>query len=319
MNELLTQINEQSTQFINKTIAIKQQGGLKLVTSDQSEEELKNDSLDQVLSELENPKERILFYLEAIDEIFAEYENGFKRLGLRKKDVVLLFGMSGYGKTSVAMTMFSALYRTKQPAVFFSLDMDKERTWGEFRKSLVGFKATADEFLDELQINGNKPSIISKKGDISILQIDKFLANNPATTVFIDYIDYLIPLGNFPSEKIKNKNLMLQVKQLANKHNCAIILLSQGNEDKSYNRGRPTLMNIYGGKEIRSAADQIISVYRASKHNDKIEERFRYVTEINGAKIRGNSQFEKTFLKFQDGKLIDLGEMERRDYKMNSK
>ena len=273
------------------------------------------DISDISLEESEAASERVLFGLEGVDSLFSDYENGVLRTGLSKQEVVVLAGMSGYGKTTLALTMFANLYRRKIPAIFFSFDMDERRTKREFRHALIGFNGTANEYMDEIQIAGYKPPLACRQGDQSILAIDATLTKNPASVIFIDYIDYVVPTGVFKKLEEKLKALMSQLKELAIKHNCGVILLSQCREDKNFNSGRPTLLDIYGGREVRSKADQVLVVYRNSKHNSTLDSMYKNITEIKNVKPRGFLKDDTTYVNYRNGRMFDLNKIEIDGYK----
>lgn len=279
------------------------------------EEQLKFSDIDNIIHELNNPIERILTGFDAVDELFAEYISGQYQFGFRRKDIIILAGMSGVGKTSFAMSMFANLYRRRKNVIFFSLEMRTERTWDSFRYALSGYHSSTLDFMDTIAIIREKPKIVTKEGGITLKQLDSFLTLNPAEIIFIDYIDYLTPTNASPQDTINFKNLFIELKLLVEKHNCAIILLSQGTEDKGYRSGRPTLTNLYGGKAVRSAVDHVIAVYRNSKYNDKLSQENKLVTEIIGLKLRSNSINHTAFLKFRDGKMCNMDTEEINRYR----
>ena len=274
--------------------------------AEEVQQDLKLSTMDDAFESLRNQPERINTGIAGIDEMFAEYVNGEYKTGFRRKDIIILAGMSGIGKTSLAFSIFTNFYRRNIPVVFFSLDMRREKTWDCFRKCLIGTHKTDAEYAEELILRKKLPSIVTHEGMITMQQLDNFLTANPSHVIFVDYIDYLQPTDKSAQDMQNFKNLFIELKQLVEKHNCAIFLLSQSTEDKGYRAGRPTLSNLYGGKAVRSAVDHVISVYRNSKHNTALPSEYKNVTEIHGLKLRSDSTNSVAYVKWVNGNLVHM-------------
>ncbi len=313
----MQQFNDIARNNFNRLVAIHTDTIDNIDTSkiELSTEKLKLCTIDDAFASLRNQPERINTGILGLDEMFGEYVNGEYKTGFRLKDIIILAGMSGIGKTSVAFSVFTNFYKQKRPVIFFSLDMRKEKTWDCFRKCLSGTNRTDAEFADELILRAQLPKIVTHEGTITMQQLDKFVTDNPAEVVFIDYIDYLQPTkkGNTDAENFKN--LFLELKKFVEKHNCAIILLSQSTEDKSYRQGRPSLINLYGGKAVRSAVDHVISVYRNSKHNENLPAEYKSVSELHGLKLRSDSTNSTAYVKYYNGNIVHMYEDEVTKYK----
>jgi replicative DNA helicase len=272
---------------------------------------------EHAFHEMRPETKRIITGVRNFDKLFVEYEGENVRTGLREGDIVLLGGMSGMGKTTVAFSLYSALYKSAQNPLFVSLDMDTSRVWDTFRKTLIGFKAPANVFIDLIAEIGHKPSIISKRGNIKVKQLDEFLTLSNHKIIFIDYIDYIEPDIISGKDKENFIKIFEELKILVKKHNCALVLLSQASEDRGYKQGRPTLSNIYGGKEVRSNVDHVIAVYRNSKYNDMIPSEYKNYTEIIGLKVRSDAIESSGFVNYMNGIAEDLTETEIFKYKLS--
>ena len=272
-------------------------------------------TIPQVEQCLSENVDRCYTGLNNLDGLFQENRDGRLEFGFRQKDIIVLAGMSGIGKTTLAFTIFANLYQQNKSPMFFSLDMRKDQTWTMFKNAHCGFNTTNKQFIYAMH-NTQKPIIFTHGGDLPVQSIKNSLLAYPDTTViFIDYIDYLIPTKSNVNPMINFKNLMSELKQIANECNVAIIILSQSTEDKMYNAGRPTLANLYGGKAVRSAVDHVIAVYRNSKHNSTLSQEFKYVTEVIGLKLRSNAGEHKAYVNFENGKMVDLDEAQTCAYK----
>jgi replicative DNA helicase len=317
MSDLLKQINTISNDNYNDIIKIKQDSTLKLVTK--NDPDLQSVDLSNALSELRPEIKRLKTGIKEIDQLFNTFVNGNLMTGIPAKDIILLSGMSGIGKTTLAFTIFTNLYRDHIKAAFFSFDMKEDQTMDAFRNALSGYKATAEEHMENIAIVGNKPVIICRREQISISRIDAYLTKTPRDIIFIDYFDKLESDQIHKSDKERYSQIMQSLKQLVDKHNCSLVLLIQGNEDKGYKFGRPTLMNVYGGKEVRSEADHILAVYRRSKLDDNLDARFNNVTEVIGLKLRSHAVKNVALIKLENGKMLDLPWGEADDYDRSGK
>lgn len=267
--------------------------------------------------------ERIITHIRGLDAMFGEYEDiqqhdGIGRefiSGFNKKDIILIAGMSGMGKTTFAFNLFSSLHRQGHSPVFISLDMRIKRAWDSFRKSLIGYRGTSADFMDEMLLCGKIPKLITLQAKIFVDDIDNFLKDNPAPVIFIDYIDNIKPRNCIGVDKRDFESLFMELKQLADKHNCAIIILSQSMEDRGYKQGRPTLASIYGGKEVRSAIDHALAIYRNGQYNDNLPAEFQNIMEVKGLKLRSDSSKNICYVKFIDGKIEELTQEEENSYR----
>ncbi len=263
---------------------------------------------------------RIISGLQCLDRMCGEYEDTEKgerefKAGFCTKDIIIIGGMSGSGKTTFAFNLFANLHKRQIPTIFFSLDMRVKRAWDSFRNAMVGYMGTSGDFVNELLIWGKIPKLVTIQEIIFVKSIDNFLENNPAQVIFIDYIDQLKPSKICRSDKENFTELFGELKRLAEKHNCTVILLSQTKEDKGYRQGRLTLGSLYGGKEVRSSIDHAWGVYRNFKYNDKLADEFKNVTEIEGIKLRSDNVNENMcYVKFVEGKMIELTPQEKVRY-----
>lgn len=287
---------------------------LRLIKPGEKLPALEPENLDNALSELRPEIKRIKTGIDAIDRLFLTFVNSEPKTGIPVKDIILLSGMSGIGKTTLAFTMFSNMYRSKLNVTFFSFDMKSSQTFDAFRNAFSGFKATANDHLDNISIVGKKPLIVCRRSDVNLSLIDEYLIKYPMDCIFIDYFDKLSTSGTFKTDKERYISLMAALKNLTEKHNCAIVLLIQGNEDKGYKYGKPTLMNVYGGKEVRSEVDHILAVYRRSKHDETLPSEYSTVTEVIGLKLRSHASEDVAYVKLDNGMMKDMPWYEKDNY-----
>lgn len=286
---------------------------LKLVNKEEIID-LKTSSAENAIHANRDVVKRYKTGIEGIDKLFTTHINNQQYNGLAEKDIILLSGMSGIGKTSLSLSIFCNLYKSYVKTTFFSFDMKELQTWDAIKIALCGFEGDDHNYLDIIQTVGYKPQVVCCRENITISRLDKYLTTNPQEVIFIDYFDKLITEENNNTEKKEYKSIMKQLKQLVDKHKCCLVLLIQGNEDKGHKSGRPTLMNVYGGKEIRSEVDHVLAVYRRSKHDDQMYESNRLITEVIGLKLRSHAVNDTAYLKMKKGQIFDASMNERISY-----
>lgn len=295
--------------------------------TDNGKKDLSNNmlTLSNYEKSLTYSNERIITGMYEIDRMCGEYEDTTLpdgqilrafRTGICIKDIILIGGMSGIGKTTFAFNLFAHLHKMQIPTIFFSFDMREQRTWDGFRKALIGYHGTQIDFIEELTLHGVAPRIVTVQQIVEVRYIDMFLEKNPAKVIFIDYIAKLKPTKPCYNDKAKFAELFAELKALVEKHKCTIILLSQSKEDKGYRQGRLTLGSIYGGMEVRSEVDQVWGIYRNSVYNDKLDKKFKNITEVTGLKLRSDNVTNNIcYVKFINGQMEELSETEITDYK----
>lgn len=272
--------------------------------------------VSQSVASLRENKKTYNFGIKAIDDLFILHygkdinNNDIFTTGIPAGKIILLTGMSGAGKTLTAFNLFVRLQKQKVKVTFFSGDMDENLTWDYYRRALVGYNASDSEYIDAIAtINYPDKPIIDlymTSGDITVGKIDQYLTKNPQEVIFFDYIDYLQPNNKKPNKADNNKQLFLELKELRKKHNVLIILLCQSSEDKGYKSGRPTLSNTYGGKEVRSAVDGVIAIYRNYNYNKKLPAHLRNITEVIGLKLRSHARDTLALVDVTDGQMHDI-------------
>lgn len=197
--------------------------------------------------------------------------------GVRKKELCVIGGRPGQGKTSWALQIAIHNCVRGLPVAFFSLEMDKEsllqRVYSchgdiEFTKlrtpflmtdvdgyGLVRVKEKVDEwplYIDDDSSGENGLTLPELCSRIRLLKRQKGVE-----LFIIDYLQLIGSVGKDQREKIMR--IVRRLRRLAKSENIAIILLSQMPRPKDHGvQKKPTMFDLLESGEIEQAAHLIL-------------------------------------------------------------
>jgi predicted ATP-dependent serine protease len=195
--------------------------------------------------------------------------------GVRDGDLVVITGLSGEGKTTLAQNISVNLSHELFPSVWFSYEMIVNNLYAKFKE--IG--ADDEDFLiytPKRNTTGNVGWIKKKTKEA----IDKFNAK----FVFIDHIDFLSPtnLQTGDQHRVVLRNICMELKNMAIDMNIVVFLIAhvkkvQGREIE--------MQDIAESSGIYQLADTVVSVARSYKTEKKnkhgVEERVQ-LTDNSG-------------------------------------
>jgi len=206
--------------------------------------------------------------------------------GLHRGELTVLGGMTGTGKTSVAMHIARSVARTGWSVLHFSLEMTPEQTMNRF---FIGEAGIAPE---KLRIGGLEECDLEKmsnyadkvKGrryffvyDASLTvesvraQAHMLQRRNACDLVVVDYLQLLSrkPVKGETLENVISQN-MRTLKMLASELNCAVLVVSQLNRELARRGGGvPILSDLRDSGSIEQVADCVIILQKSA---DEIDE-----------------------------------------------
>lgn len=206
--------------------------------------------------------------------------------GLHRGELTVLGGMTGTGKTSVAMHIARSVARTGWSVLHFSLEMTPEQTMNRF---FIGDAGIAPE---KLRIGGLEECDLEKmsnyadkvKGrryffvyDASLTvesvraQAHMLQRRNACDLVVVDYLQLLSrkPVKGETLENVISQN-MRTLKMLASELNCAVLVVSQLNRELARRGGGvPILSDLRDSGSIEQVADCVIILQKSA---DEIDE-----------------------------------------------
>jgi len=225
---------------------------------------------NQLLNMTDNTTEYIRFNNASFNKMFGG--------GLGRGELFFLAGLTGMGKTSVAIDMLFNL--TDYKCMFFSLEMSVQ----EIRQRI---KARGN-----LNANDLSNKVICDDSAINVTTLDRYinqmkLCHNGVDVVFIDYIGLMQRQHN----KTEYETLLYytrELKLLAKKHNLAIICLAQVNRSYSLRKDKRLLLSDFkGSSSMEQDADGVIFIHREEYFlKNNTPKSMQYIMEIDVAKMR---------------------------------
>lgn len=236
-------------------------------------------------------------YEEYLNNLYSDNEKGFKT-GLNTLDstignlqrgrLVTLFARSGIGKSTLAIQIALNLILQGYKTIYGSGEMSVIEVLNKMASSKLNIeyqkinkkilteqeKERITSFINNLM---NKGFYITNETDINkvISEIKLYKLNNGLDVLFIDYINKYISgmSGITLTEKIGQ--VTSQLKDLALKEDICIVLLAQANRRADINESKNisekiTESDIQDSARIEQDSDQVISLYRNKKFDNKV-------------------------------------------------
>lgn len=172
--------------------------------------------------------------------------------GFRGGDLVVLSGISGEGKTTLAQTFSYHLCKKGVPILWFSYEVSIERLHQKFEA--MGISDFYYACAPKKNTTGNLAWIEFKIKEASL----KFAIK----VVFIDHIDFLTPMDTKTSdnEAIALKRIATQLKDLAVKLNVTIVIMAH--LKKLPDGKEPDMQDIGYSAGIFQLSDYVMMIWR---------------------------------------------------------
>ena len=236
-------------------------------------------------------------YEEYLNNLYSDDDKGFKT-GLYKLDetignlqrgrLITLFARSGIGKSTLAIQMALNLILKGYKIIYGSGEMSVIEVLNKMAASKLNIEyqkmnkkiLTAQEkdritrFINNLM---NKGFYITNETNINkvISEIKLYKLNNGLDVLFIDYINKYISGMNGITLTEKIGQVTSQLKDLALKEDICVVLLAQANRRSDINESKNisekvTESDIQDSARIEQDSDQVISIYRNKKFDNKV-------------------------------------------------
>lgn len=236
-------------------------------------------------------------YEEYLNNLYSDDDKGFKtglyRLdetigNLQRGRLITLFARSGIGKSTLAIQMALNLILKGYKIIYGSGEMSIIEVLNKMAASKLNIEyqkmnkkiLTAQEkdritsFINNLM---NKGFYITNETNINkvISEIKLYKLNNGLDVLFIDYINKYISGMNGITLTEKIGQVTSQLKDLALKEDICVVLLAQANRRSDINESKNisekvTESDIQDSARIEQDSDQVISIYRNKKFDNKV-------------------------------------------------
>lgn len=188
------------------------------------------------------------------------FKTGFydldKILRFRKKDLLVLAGKSGYGKSTVGLQILSYLAKF-MPTGMISFEMSPE---GISERMTMMFSLS---YLSDINPN----FFVTCPLKFNLMEVRKAIQQMQSRKVEVFLIDYLQLMHEpqrFASRHLEISHIARQIKELAKEFNAGIILISQISRliEQRGKYARPVLSDLKESGDIEAAADSVLFVHR---------------------------------------------------------
>lgn len=186
-------------------------------------------------------------------EIFdnAMKVNGEPNGGVRAGDLIILTGLSGAGKTTLAQNITLNLDKKAFPCLWFSYEVVVDNLYAKFK--VMGISDGSVIFTPKRNITGNLKWIKEKIKEGQ----DKYFTE----IVFIDHIDFVTPTNIQSSDQRRNilSNICVELKDIARELNLVIFLIAHV---KKVQGREVEMQDISESSGIYKLADFVFSIAR---------------------------------------------------------
>lgn len=222
--------------------------------------------LENTLDRLLNPeKEKFITGFEDLD---------LAMVGLEPGSLVTVGGRPAMGKTTFLMSIFENALKKNKKCIYFSLEMSEklfiERfliQYAELNHVMVKSGRMTEPEKAKLKetcygLKNFDYEIVCNWSSISIDEIKQKIENYNPDYVFIDYFQ-LLELNQKKDMQTEIKNLLTQIKSIANKNECYVFIASQlSRAPEARINKRPYLSDLRGSSSLEELSDVVMFVYR---------------------------------------------------------
>lgn len=225
-------------------------------------EKLLENTLDRLLN---SEKEQFITGFEDLD---------LAMVGLKSGSLITVGGRPAMGKTTFLMSIFENALKKNKKCIYFSLEMSEklfiERfliQYAELNHVMVKSGRMTEPEKAKLKetcygLKNFDYEIVCNWSSISIDEIGQKIENYNPDYVFIDYFQ-LLKLNSKKDIQTEIKNMLSQIKRIANKNDCYVFIASQlSRAPESRIDKRPLLSDLRGSSSLEELSDVVMFVYR---------------------------------------------------------
>lgn len=259
-------------------------------------ENILNESFDRI-EELHRNKGQ----LRGIPTGYRDLDN--MTAGLQRSDLIILAARPAMGKTTLVTNLaYNVATISKQPVLFFSLEMSKEQLVDRMLADAAGVDSwnirtgnLSDEDFGKLSEAmgemAEAPIYIDDTPGITVLELRtkarREAHNHPLGLIIIDYLQLLQGSGRHDGNRVQEvSEISRSLKLVARELNVPVIALSQLSRSvESRTPPRPQLSDLRESGSIEQDADMVSFIYRPAYYDPDNEE-VANITELIIAKHR---------------------------------
>lgn len=222
--------------------------------------------------------------------------------GLQRSDLIILAARPAMGKTTLVTNLaFNVATVSKQPVLFFSLEMSKEQLVDRMLADASGVTAwnirtgnlSDDDFSKLSEAMGEMaeaPIFIDDTPGMTVLEMRtkarRAMHEQPLGLIIIDYLQLMQGSGRSDGNRVQEvSEISRGLKLIARELNVPVIALSQLSRSvESRNPQIPQLADLRESGSIEQDADIVMFIYREDYYNPETDR--QHITDLIIAKHR---------------------------------
>lgn len=229
--------------------------------------------------------------------------------GFKKGELVSLVGLSGSGKSLLALQFALAAVKKNFKTIYFSLEMSPNQMIPRFLSMVLGLQINQIKFKDVDYEKQIKEKIVTLKEypikfifemvDTAQIYSLSYLerVRGGIDFIIVDYFSLLQDKG-FRSEIEQEKNVINRLKNIAKKLNCVVLVLNALSKEVAKRRdGRVTAEDTIGSIHQTYTVDIALSLNRGRNSS---EGKFAITKNRSGDYCNFNIFFDNRFLTFSE-------------------
>jgi len=240
---------------------------------DKTNEKLKDNILAGKLNP--NAEDKVIPIQEVeFKELIPGMPTGLKTLddmflgGFRDGQLVIISGVSGYGKTALSIQLTSNYSKQTIPVVWFSYEMSLNELQWKF-KQMGGYKDLMC-YVPKKNISDNVKWLEDK--------IVESISLYNTKVVFVDNLDFLtVDVRSGDDKLTAQKRIIGMLKRIAIDYNVVVFL--NAHITKIEEGKEPRMQNVYGASETYKLADAIIFIHRLKEKVGRGEQALKFTNE----------------------------------------
>jgi len=236
--------------------------------------------------------------------------------GLRRRDLIVLGGDVGAGKSSLALGIAMRIAERKDSVTFFSGEMDEERLW-ERTLAIEGRVRLDDirrgKLSDEMRAAIGAAAVRMRDHPLSFRPLAspgfedtaELIERAAAPVIIVDSLQLLPPRRRGGDTTEEGAFAVRRLKEIALGTNAAVVLIAQLPElDKTRRDPRPTLDDFGALGAVKYVADVVLGIYREDMY--QMSRGVEGATELIVAKNRHGQTgfvdlyFYRDWMRFED-------------------
>ena len=270
---------------------------------DKTNEKLKDNILAGKLNP--NAEDKVIPIQEVeFKELIPGMPTGLKTLddmflgGFRDGQLVIISGVSGYGKTALSIQLTSNYSKQTIPVVWFSYEMSLNELQWKF-KQMGGYKDLMC-YVPKKNISDNVKWLEDK--------IVESISLYNTKVVFVDNLDFLtVDVRSGDDKLTAQKRIIGMLKRIAIDYNVVVFL--NAHITKIEEGKEPRMQNVYGASETYKLADAIIFIHRLKEKVGRGEQALKFTNEskiiVDKNRLTGKLGQFKVMFKDNKFSLID--------------